>query len=204
MVRGTRELSMRIKHSTPSIVALYNENPSIEGVKLISKNLGISVRAIMARLYRARVIQTPRVAMYVSDADIQKSFSKLNSRLAVSETLGVSFYTVTAALDRLGIPYKTRSNTVKQDPTIKTYYFWPCRYREDVLKDIQYIVGGRPNDCYMGTIRARNMSEALQGAPGRSISKKQLDTYNKTRTPALMEKLLHEIEPMVSLPPVVR
>lgn len=190
-----------MRKASPLLVSMYIYDPSPSCIKQLARLFNLSVPAVMARLYRAGAIASaPQQAMFYTDDQIAEAYLRLRSRMKIAEEMGISFYTVTAALRRKGVEL----NPARQggrNTEMRTFYYWKCRSHEPELEGVEFIVGSRSRGNHMGTIRARSPQEALERAPGKAVSQKQADTLNRVRSVPVYNRVLKAIGSPVPLMP---
>lgn len=98
---------MRRSPEAEYVIARYQRAVALglsvaDEVKLLAEWLGSNPKAILAILYRAGILGKAQ-PLYHTDAEIAEEYRRNPSMTRISETLGVSFYAVRAALYRQGI-----------------------------------------------------------------------------------------------------
>ena len=91
----------------------YRFRPGPATIAAMASDLGMTPRAVYARLWRAGVLRKDVHAMYHTDEALVAAYERLGSIAAVVQELGVQFYTVKDVLARRGRKPSTRPRALK-------------------------------------------------------------------------------------------
>lgn len=103
---------------TTYMVDRYKFRPGTETIKAMAENLGMTVNAVYARLWRAGVLRKESTAMYHSSEEIVAAYARLGSLAAVVRELGVQFYTARDILTRNQVPLRGRRRGRPRPPKV--------------------------------------------------------------------------------------